>query len=83
LKTALDLGDGYVKMVSPPNIIAFKNATNGLINNQPTYVATIMHKTNGIFLANKKMDYRYFMAQANNRARVEAQGRPAPNFVVS
>jgi outer membrane murein-binding lipoprotein Lpp len=66
--TAID--NSYIKMITPTQLAAFKGQANANMNGQPTYVATAMLKANGIFLANKKMDYKYFMAQANNRARV-------------
>jgi hypothetical protein len=62
-----DIDDSYIKMMGPISIDAFKAQANARLNNQPTNVA--MLKSSEVFPANKKMDYRYYMAQANQQAR--------------
>jgi hypothetical protein len=57
--TAID--DNHIKMIQPASSTGFKNQTNAFINSQPTNVAMNMLKSNSIFLANKKMDYKYYM----------------------
>jgi hypothetical protein len=66
LGTAID--NNYIKVITPSNTTAFKNITNAFINTQPTYVASAMLKPDNTFLANKKMDYKYYMAMTNTRA---------------
>jgi hypothetical protein len=61
-----DIDNDYIKMMTPNNVTAFKNLVNNLaIKDQPTNVAMSMLKSNDIYLANKKMDYKYYMAMAN------------------
>jgi hypothetical protein len=64
------IDNSYIKMITPNSSETFKTIANAFINNQPTYVMAAMLKASDIFLANKKMDYQYFMAQANRRTRL-------------